>query len=552
MSDVQKWDEIASGNSQAPPDGAPEGMARSDVNNAAREMMRAIRKFYAAGEFTIVYDTVGDAWTVSNNGALVVRLTPADGQTTDISGRFPDGSRIKVTSSGADLFGFVVSSSNSVGILDITVVFDKAADVVPATPTGIELGFLRASLEKTAFYPTGTTLAQEPPNVPTIDDLGDGALLDQGTGNGFDADTVDGQHAADIIASASTGAVNGVYNGEFSVWQRGTVIDTDTTAGRIYINDHANHTADRWKLLSGNATSDKNNVVVVSQLTTGVQTAYHSALRFAGVAAVANDFAGVFQILEARDAFALVGSTTVSMGMEFRVGGDVANARFMLLGWDGAADAPTVDPISDWQTAGDAGGPILVTNWTKLLDSGQLTPTGAWARFTTENVDISTTPNVKNLGILIYIDDPSWSTGTLDVTGVKLESSSVASTYSHVEYATELTRCMRYFQSTFQEGEDPRQNAGFAGANFGHSTDLADVTGIGWNFPVTMRAVPIVSSFNPGAVAAFSLRTTVGAGADFDLDALTSAIGTSGIFYEGTLAANSPIVVHQTADAEFV
>lgn len=38
------WSEVASDNSAAPPDGWPEGMARSAVNNAAREIMGAIKR----------------------------------------------------------------------------------------------------------------------------------------------------------------------------------------------------------------------------------------------------------------------------------------------------------------------------------------------------------------------------------------------------------------------------------------------------------------------------------------------------------------------------
>lgn len=46
MADIltNSWSEIASDNSAAPPDGWPEGMARSAVNNAARENMGAIKR----------------------------------------------------------------------------------------------------------------------------------------------------------------------------------------------------------------------------------------------------------------------------------------------------------------------------------------------------------------------------------------------------------------------------------------------------------------------------------------------------------------------------
>lgn len=47
MADIlsTNWSETASDNTAAPPDGWPEGMARSAVNNAARELMGAIKRF---------------------------------------------------------------------------------------------------------------------------------------------------------------------------------------------------------------------------------------------------------------------------------------------------------------------------------------------------------------------------------------------------------------------------------------------------------------------------------------------------------------------------
>jgi hypothetical protein len=46
MSAVSTWSTTAANNNSAPPDGWPEGMAPSNVNDCAREMMAAVKTFY--------------------------------------------------------------------------------------------------------------------------------------------------------------------------------------------------------------------------------------------------------------------------------------------------------------------------------------------------------------------------------------------------------------------------------------------------------------------------------------------------------------------------
>ena len=46
MADISTWSPVDESNNQPPPDGWPEGMAPSGVNNCARAMMGAVRRFY--------------------------------------------------------------------------------------------------------------------------------------------------------------------------------------------------------------------------------------------------------------------------------------------------------------------------------------------------------------------------------------------------------------------------------------------------------------------------------------------------------------------------
>ncbi len=66
MSDVLDWSDTAGGNDSTPPDGSPEGMAPSTVNDAVREAMAAVRRWQqdTSGEFHTTTGT-GDAYEVT-------------------------------------------------------------------------------------------------------------------------------------------------------------------------------------------------------------------------------------------------------------------------------------------------------------------------------------------------------------------------------------------------------------------------------------------------------------------------------------------------------
>jgi hypothetical protein len=181
--------------------------------------------------------------------------------------------------------------------------------------------------------------------------------------------------------------------------------------------------------------------------------------------------------------------------------GSIGNARIMVLGWSGAEDSPTADPVSNWGTPGDVTGPTWVANWAKILDSTQSTVTGTWTKFTVEAVDISSFTTVKNLAILVYIDDTAWGTGDrLQITGVRFENGSTANAYGHIDFDTELRRCQRYFNNTFDDGDDPRNASGehtgfqmWSGNAVGANDENLAGTYV---YPAKMRTTPTIKVYN--------------------------------------------------------
>jgi hypothetical protein len=67
MSDVHTWSTTASNNNSAAPNGWPEGMAASSLNNAGRELMAAVAKWYKDDNGTLVTAGSSNAYTLAPN-----------------------------------------------------------------------------------------------------------------------------------------------------------------------------------------------------------------------------------------------------------------------------------------------------------------------------------------------------------------------------------------------------------------------------------------------------------------------------------------------------
>ena len=67
MSEIQTWSATAANNNSSAPNGWPEGMAASSVNNSAREMMAALAKWYKDTNGTLVTGGSSNAYTLAPN-----------------------------------------------------------------------------------------------------------------------------------------------------------------------------------------------------------------------------------------------------------------------------------------------------------------------------------------------------------------------------------------------------------------------------------------------------------------------------------------------------
>jgi hypothetical protein len=59
--------------------------------------------------------------------------------------------------------------------------------------------------------------------------------------------------------------------------------------------------------------------------------------------------------------------------------------------------------------------------------------------------------------------------------------------------------CQRYYAKTFPQGTAPANNAGLPGCIVNYAIVANALPLVRWQYPVPMRAVPVLTFFNPGS-----------------------------------------------------
>ena len=113
---IEDYSTTPASNNSASPNGFPENMAPSGVNDSARQVMSDIRTWYENAEWIDFGDTItyvsGTQFTVA----------------TDLTGRYAVARRIKVTGSGTGtIYGIITVSSFSSPNTTVTVNWDSGS-----------------------------------------------------------------------------------------------------------------------------------------------------------------------------------------------------------------------------------------------------------------------------------------------------------------------------------------------------------------------------------------------------------------------------------------
>ena len=133
MSDIGKWSVVASENNKPSPDGWPENMAPSDVNNSARENMAATKRML----LQLPYHSTGGVITYVNESTFTVADDELD---SNYAKYFSQGRRVNVLTEIGASKGIIVTTEYANGLTTVTVAMDKEGAVFPADVTDVLVG----------------------------------------------------------------------------------------------------------------------------------------------------------------------------------------------------------------------------------------------------------------------------------------------------------------------------------------------------------------------------------------------------------------------------
>ena len=135
MADISTWSSSAASNNQTPPDGFPEGQAPSTVNNAARETMAAMRRWYEDAQWA----DLGHVPTFVSASSFSIP--------TDLTATYEVGRRIRIADSST-LYGRITASVFS-SVTTVTVALDSGSITVSISAVAPSI----ATRSNAAFFP---------------------------------------------------------------------------------------------------------------------------------------------------------------------------------------------------------------------------------------------------------------------------------------------------------------------------------------------------------------------------------------------------------------
>jgi hypothetical protein len=550
VSTVEQWSQLANDNDDLTKGGWPEGQTRSSVNNQARDNLGALRVFIEDAEWIDLTKENDSDFTVARVSSTQFKVSDVSG--ADARSKFPDGTWVKVTgtSSPTVAYGFV-SGTPTYSAPDTTVTLagiidaDYASSDLPDTTITAVLTYLNRRVRQSAFHPVGTTLLETPEQIPTIDQLGDGVTKDEGPGNGFDADTLDGLHAS-AFALVAGGGRNAITNAACCIWQRNTSFTNPADASMV---------ADRYVFLTDGA----GQFVARESTIVNLPVGFRHGIKLTPNG-VTNKKFGVLQILTGENSQEIIGNGKCSFSyyvlLPTATGADAVRAAVME--WSGTEDSPTVDVVASW--AGTDFTPAA--SWAiqntpsadEHLDSGTAGVPGDWARVTVEDVTI--TSAAKNIGLFVWLEDISYNDGVAWwLTGFKAEAGSVASDFSPRLRAEELALCLPHFVKTYNH-EQAIATASDVGRIENHQTrrgtenPAAGTLISDWRFAMPMFKTPTVTSYstNTGAEGKFFDSA---AASDKTLTVVHPGEAGVSFLYDDNMNQGSELSFQASAEAEF-
>jgi hypothetical protein len=491
--DIDRWQRTASGNSTTAPDGFPEGMTRQDVNDSAREVMAAAKRFYDSPDFRNPFRN----FTLTRTTGTVWILVDGGGQTN--AGQFLElNQRVKMvisTNPTVDYWEGWVSALPAYGAPNQNVTFTwiaaESKDAVgPTTATNCVLTVGPKELGQAAWYDTGTGATQ----IPLGGDIKPYALATNE--NALDVGFVQGLTALEIAEAATRGRLNA--NGGMLFWSRGVSFTNAT----VPLNSDNNSIADNWTLLSDG--NDRVNITREADAPGGVPVRY--SMKFTTAAGVVNQKYGAITFAELDDALDVGSpSSTKKVSASFWIKqGSIAgikSVRAYLLNIKTAT--PTNDPISAWGS-GSEGSDVAfnATDWEQVgasLDVDLDAIGSAWTEYKIEDVSMAGGGAGPIAMAFITDDAVIGASSSWHIAAVQINRGVRALPFLPEPVALERARCERYYESTFDDeaGVYPAAALGATHALAVRSTEGTQRVIVNWPFRVPKFKVPTIATYNP-------------------------------------------------------
>jgi hypothetical protein len=239
---------------------------------------------------------------------------------------------------------------------------------------------------------------------------------------------------------------NLLVNGGMDIWQRGTSF---TNATVVYTNNDLRYCADCWKIISnGNDIASVSRSAGPTPPAAGDSAGVAGASRYAWRFTVTNGGAkfGILQILEGQQSQDLRNSYVKFSLIGTAIG--ATNWKMAVIGWSGAENSPTSDPIAAWGASGT--NPTLAANWAYQPDSNAADATAITfgAEYGTFSPGVITIANnVTNIGVMVWCDETTAVAGnTIDISCLLLTKGPNFTPYYQPDTEVELARSKRFYQ----------------------------------------------------------------------------------------------------------
>jgi len=289
MSDIKTWSAAAASNNVASPNGFPEGMPPSGVNDSAREVMAAVRRWYESAQWI----DLGDVPIYASATAFTFA--------SDKTATYTVGRRLKLTDAST-LYGTIAACAYSAPNTTVTITLDS--------------GSLSGALSAVAVG----TLTPSNSSIPTVPvaNGGTGASTAAGARAGLSAQQDVITTRGDLVRGSATNVAERVTLG---VKGQSIVSDGSDAKWGMLMRSHLaglqlanNASAPTTKIdVSVGACADDTNAVTISQAASAtIDCTTTGALGLDGGSLANSTWYHIFKIMKADGTDSLVASTSAS------------------------------------------------------------------------------------------------------------------------------------------------------------------------------------------------------------------------------------------------